>query len=43
VQGYRAEGTEELNKETAKDVKDAAIIAAAQRVERHEIDKYGTA
>lgn len=37
------EGSETLNEDTDPDVKDAAIIAAAQRVEHYEIAGYGTA
>jgi len=43
MEGLIKEGSETLNEEMDPDVKDAAIIAAAQRVEHYEIAGYGTA
>ena len=42
MEGVLKEGSD-LMKEVSKDVRDAAIIAAAQRVEHYEIAAYGTA
>lgn len=43
MEGLIKEGSETLEEEMNEDVKDAAIIAAAQRVEHYEIAGYGTA
>lgn len=43
IKGILMEGTELVNKVTDMDTKDAAIIAAAQRVEHYEIAAYGVA
>lgn len=43
MQGLLEEGKETLEEDTEEDTKDAAIIAAAQRVEHYEISGYGTA
>ncbi len=43
MQGLIAEGEELLQKEGDPSAKDAALIAAAQRVEHYEIAAYGTA
>lgn len=43
MQGLIAEGEEIINEEADDEVKDAALIAAAQRVEHYEIAGYGTA
>jgi ferritin-like metal-binding protein YciE len=43
MEGVIKEGAEVLDEEMDPDVKDAAIIAAAQRVEHYEIAGYGTA
>jgi ferritin-like metal-binding protein YciE len=43
MQGLVAEGEEVLAKEGDPVAKDAAIIAAAQRIEHYEIAAYGTA
>jgi ferritin-like metal-binding protein YciE len=43
MQGLVAEGEEVLGKEGDPTAKDAAIIAAAQRIEHYEIAGYGTA
>jgi ferritin-like metal-binding protein YciE len=43
MQGLVAEGEEVLGKEGDPVAKDAAIIAAAQRIEHYEIAGYGTA
>jgi len=43
MEGVIKEGSETLEKEMDDDTKDAAIIAAAQRVEHYEIAGYGTA
>src|SRR5581483_3423711 len=43
MQGLVAEGQEAIDAEGDADVKDAALIAAAQRVEHYEIAAYGTA
>jgi ferritin-like metal-binding protein YciE len=42
MEGLVKEGSEVLDKDMQEDVKDAAIIAAAQRVEHYEIAGYGT-
>jgi ferritin-like metal-binding protein YciE len=43
MEGVIKEGSEALDEDMDPDVKDAAIIAAAQRVEHYEIAGYGTA
>ena len=43
MKGLLSEGEEVIDAEGDKDVKDAALIAAAQRVEHYEIAVYGTA
>ena len=43
MQGLIEEGQETLEEDMEEDTKDAAIIAAAQRVEHYEISGYGTA
>jgi ferritin-like metal-binding protein YciE len=43
MEGLIKEGSETLSEDMSEDVKDAAIIAAAQRVEHYEIAGYGTA
>jgi len=43
MQGVIDEGKETLEEDMEEDTKDAAIIAAAQRVEHYEIAGYGTA
>jgi len=43
MQGLLDEGKETLDEGMEEDTKDAAIIAAAQRVEHYEISGYGTA
>lgn len=43
MEGLVKEGSETLEEEMNEDVKDAALIAAAQRVEHYEIAGYGTA
>jgi ferritin-like metal-binding protein YciE len=43
MKGLIAEGEEMVNAKGDPDIKDAAIIAAAQRVEHYEIAGYGTA
>jgi ferritin-like metal-binding protein YciE len=43
MKGLIAEGEEMLKAKGDPDIKDAAIIAAAQRVEHYEISGYGTA
>jgi len=42
MEGLIKEGSEVLEEDMDEDVKDAAIIAAAQRVEHYEIAGYGT-
>lgn len=42
MKGLIAEGSEVISAEGDADVKDAALIAAAQRVEHYEIAGYGT-
>jgi ferritin-like metal-binding protein YciE len=43
MEGLLAEGRERLHEGAPADVRDAALIAAAQRVEHYEIAGYGTA
>src|SRR5262249_983676 len=43
MKGLIAEGDEMINAKGDPDVKDAALIACAQRVEHYEIAGYGTA
>lgn len=43
MKGLIAEGEEMISAKGDPDVKDAALIAAAQRVEHYEISGYGTA
>src|SRR5262245_6647418 len=43
MEGLVSEGKEVLDADGAPDVKDAALIGAAQRVEHYEIAAYGTA
>lgn len=43
MEGVVKEGSEVLDEDMNEDVKDAAIIGAAQRVEHYEIAGYGTA
>ncbi len=43
MKGLLAEGTDTIHEKAEKSVKDAALIAAAQRVEHYEIAGYGTA
>ncbi len=43
MKGLVEEGSEIVSSEGDPDVKDAALIAAAQRVEHYEISAYGTA
>ncbi len=43
MEGLVKEGSETLEEDMNEDVKDAALIAAAQRVEHYEIAGYGTA
>ncbi|MFW6089878.1 MAG: ferritin-like domain-containing protein [Gemmatimonadota bacterium] len=43
MEGLIAEGEDLLKKDLPTDVRDAAIIGAAQRVEHYEIAAYGTA
>ena len=42
MKGLIAEGEEMINAKGDSEVKDAALIAAAQRVEHYEISGYGT-
>jgi ferritin-like metal-binding protein YciE len=42
MQGLIAEGEETIEEDAEPEVKDAALIAAAQRVEHYEIAAYGT-
>lgn len=42
MQGLLEEGEELISEEGASDVKDAGLIAAAQRVEHYEIAAYGS-
>ena len=41
MQGLVAEGSEAISEDASPEVKDAALIAAAQRVEHYEIAGYG--
>lgn len=43
MEGLIAEGEEIIQEEADEEIKDAALIAAAQRVEHYEIAGYGTA
>lgn len=43
MKGLLSEGEEMIGADAAPDVKDAALIAAAQRVEHYEMAGYGTA
>ncbi|RAK65911.1 ferritin-like domain-containing protein [Hymenobacter edaphi] len=43
MQGLVAEGKQTIGEDATDEVKDAALIAAAQRVEHYEISGYGTA
>ena len=43
MEGLIEEGREVLEEEADPDVRDAALIAAAQRIEHYEIAAYGTA
>src|SRR5579871_2664594 len=43
MQGVLAEGSDLVDKVENEDVRDAAIISAAQRVEHYEMAGYGTA
>ncbi|OON68754.1 ferritin-like domain-containing protein [Hymenobacter sp. CRA2] len=43
MQGLVAEGKETLSEDATEEVKDAALIAASQRIEHYEISGYGTA
>ena len=43
MKGLLSEAEEMISADAAPDVKDAALIAAAQRVEHYEISGYGTA
>jgi ferritin-like metal-binding protein YciE len=43
MQGLIAEGQEILQAQAEASIKDAALIAAAQRIEHYEISAYGTA
>lgn len=43
MEGLIAEGAEVIKEKAPASVKDAALIAAAQRVEHYEISGYGTA
>jgi len=43
MRGIIAEGNEVLKEEAAPEVRDAALISAAQRVEHYEMASYGTA
>jgi ferritin-like metal-binding protein YciE len=43
MQGLVKEGSETISEDASPDVKDAALIAAAQRVEHYEIAGYGCA
>ena len=42
MQGLIAEGEDTMEEDAEPEVKDAALIAAAQRVEHYEIAAYGT-
>jgi len=43
MEGLVKEGSETMKEDYAEEVKDAAIIGAAQRVEHYEMAGYGTA
>jgi ferritin-like metal-binding protein YciE len=43
MEGLLAEGSEMMQEEADEEVRDAGLIAAAQRVEHYEISGYGTA
>lgn len=43
MEGLLEEGEDMLSEDADKDVRDAAIIASAQKVEHYEISGYGTA
>jgi ferritin-like metal-binding protein YciE len=43
MEGVIAEGDEMIEEEAEDEVRDAGLIAAAQRVEHYEIAGYGTA
>jgi ferritin-like metal-binding protein YciE len=43
MEGLVAEGAEMIEEESDSEIKDAGLIAAAQRVEHYEIAGYGTA
>ena len=43
MEGLVAEGQETISEDASDEVKDAALIAAAQRIEHYEIAGYGTA
>ena len=43
MEGIVAEGAEMIEEEGDEEVKDAGLIAAAQRVEHYEMAGYGTA
>jgi ferritin-like metal-binding protein YciE len=43
MEGLLAEGSEMMGEEAGEEVRDAGLIAAAQRVEHYEIAGYGTA
>ncbi len=43
MEGLLAEGSEMMEEEADEEVRDAGLIAAAQRVEHYEIAGYGTA
>jgi ferritin-like metal-binding protein YciE len=43
MEGIVAEGAEMIEEEADNEVKDAGLIAAAQRVEHYEMAGYGTA
>ena len=43
MEGLVAEGAETIHEKAVPEVKDAALIAAAQRVEHYEMAGYGTA
>ena len=42
MKGLIKEGQETINEDASPEVKDAALIAAAQRVEHYEMAGYGT-
>ena len=43
MEGVLAEGSEMIEEEADEEVRDAGLIAAAQRVEHYEIAGYGSA